>query len=215
MKHVESRMKKKKKIRDGRVGLWWSGVVVVAVVLSGCGGGGASEDVPERLRHMRDSATFADLPRNPEQLAFGYGSAEELVDTLLLALERRDTTRLVDLAISPEEWREILYPELGLHFPDARDERPEILETLGELHFGSSLKGLHRMVRDFGGEKMERVELETAAPPLRFPSYAIHEKPRLVVSNPGGRERRVTFLGSIVEKEGIFKLLAYREAEDG
>ncbi len=164
------------------------------------------------LAHMRDSGDFAALPVNPLPLERGYRSAEELVDSLLDALEQLDSARLVDLAVSPDEWRKIIYPELGLHYPDARDDRAEIMEMLGELHFGSSLKGLHRMLRDFGGESIERTHLELG-PPLKFPSFTMHEKTKLTLSTPDAEDLPVTFLGSIVEKDGVFKLLSYRESD--
>lgn len=187
---------------------------LILIGLLGCGPNGdkSGETTDGELGHMRDSGYYVDLPRNPDPLERGYGSPEELVDTLLAALARQDTTRLVDLAISPDEWRKIFYPELGLYYPDARDDRPEIMETLGELHFGASVKGVHRVLRDYGGMRLYRADLRFNRT-LLHPSFTLHEGSLLVVSTPTGDSRSVTFLGSIVEKDGVFKLLSYRESD--
>jgi len=184
--------------------------------LTGCGdedGKPASgEPTGSPLSHLRDSSSYATLEPNRASLQYGYGSAEELIDALLAATARLDTTTLADLAISAEEWKEILYPEMGLHYPGARDSRPEIRDMIGELHFGASLKGLRRLLRDYGGRRLQRRSLEFTGDTLRFPSYTIYEGPDLRVSGPDG-EGRVTSVGSIVEKNGVWKLLSFRETD--
>ena len=183
---------------------------------TGCGDDAAEppggEQVGASLPHLRDSSWYATLEPNHARLGYGYGSAEELIDALLAATAELDTTTLADLAISAEEWKGILYPEMGLHYPGARDSRPEIRDMIGELHFGASLKGLRRLLRDYGGMRLQRRSLDLAGDTLHFPSYTIYERPDLRVSGPDG-EGRVTSVGSIVEKDGVWKLLSYRETD--
>ena len=161
---------------------------------------------------VRDSSWFAALEPNRSGLQYGYGSAEELIDALLRGTAELDTTTLADLAVSATEWKEILYPEMGLHFAGARDRRPEIRDMIGELHFGSSLKGLRRLLRDYGGIRMQRRAWSATGDTLHFPSYTIYERPDLLVSGPDG-PMKVTFLGSLVEKDGVWKLLSYQDAD--
>lgn len=170
----------------------------------------SSETAGARLPHVRDSAWYASLRPNPAELQYGSGSADELIDRLLQATAELDTATLADLAVSAAEWKEILYPEMGLHYAGARDSRPEIRDMVGELHFGTSLKGLRRLLRDYGGVRLQRRSLTVTGDTLHFPSYTIYQGIDLLVSGPDG-EGRVTFLGSIVEKDGVWKLLSYRE----
>jgi hypothetical protein len=161
---------------------------------------------------VRDSTWYASLLMNPARLQYGYSSPVELIDSLLQAVAVRDTATLADLAVSSTEWKEILFPEMGLHYPGARDSRPEIRDMIGELHFGSSQKGLRRLLRDYGGVRLRRLSMDMIGDTLHFPSYTIYDGTDLVVNGPDG-EGRVTFVGSIVEKDGVWKLLSYRETD--
>lgn len=209
-------MKREKKKGEGKKRGWGGVGVVILGMWIGCGERGEPKGETGEERNggfLRDSAYFVDLEVNPSPLAFGAGSPEELVDRALTAVAGRDTTTLADLAISAGEWREILYPEMGLHFPGARDSRVEVRDMLGELHFGSSVKGLRRLLRDYGGQRFERADLAIAGDTLRFPSYTLYTDPKLLLHTPEGAGGEVAFLGSFVEKDGVFKLLAYREIE--
>lgn len=164
-----------------------------------------------RLAHLYDSAHYLGMEENRAELSGGAGSVEDLVDSIFVALAQNDTAMLHRMTISVVEWNEIVYPELGLHYPDARDSRPTITQMMTDLHFGSARKGMMRALRDFGGSPLDH------APPvitdtLRYPSYLMLEGVALDATTDDGRTIPVTFLGSIVLKQNVAKLLAFRES---
>ena len=164
------------------------------------------------LPHLYDSAHYAAMRPIRTPLDGGYGSPEELIDTMLAALERRDTATLERLLITEAEWDAIIYPEMGLHYPDARDKRPEIADLFAELHRGSTRKGMLRALRDYGGRSLRRTALTFAGASHDYISYTTREGTEIVVApHDGDAPETLRFAGTIVAKDGRHKLLAFRD----
>lgn len=158
-------------------------------------------------------AHYDTLSKNPAPLANGRSSIDSLLAAALDGIRQNDTATLKSLLITREEYLNIIYPELGKHWSGARDMRPEISDVLWTNHAGNSMKGLRRALRDLGGRDLKLEKVEFADGEKEYVSYVTHEGTVLTVKDGKGKNYRIGAIGSIVEKDGVFKLLSYREQE--
>lgn len=147
------------------------------------------------------------------ELKGGASSPEALVRSALRAFAAKDTLALRSLLITRDEWRDQLYPEFPVYYPAARDTREETKTFLWENHSLSSSNALMRALRKVGGKKMTLVKLEYRDQTQAFKTYTIHQGTTPSVKMPDGSEREITQLGSIVEKNGVYKLLSFRDRD--
>ncbi len=203
---------------DRRYGKILPFLLLVFLPLTSCGDGNgperaSSDSAVDPDSWILPSSYYDTLSPNPTPLTGGMASSEELVRAGLKALQRNDTTALVELMITPEEYSAIIYPELGKHWSGARDTRETITDWMKRNHFGSAEKGLRRMLRDFGGRSF-RLDSVTFGDSIQvYPSYTIHQQTLVSVTDAEGKHRDLRAFGSIVEKAGIFKLLSWRDAD--
>jgi hypothetical protein len=144
-----------------------------------------------------------DIPR-VDSLAWAARSRDALVADFMRALERGDSTRLVQLFISKREFAWLYFPT-SLYMSKPYELPPEIAWL---LTVADSEKGFKRLTRRLGGRALhysgvdcERRETDSRHAYWRdcFVSY----------SHPGeGRVRRRLF-GSIMERDGRYKFLSY------
>lgn len=158
-------------------------------------------------------AHYDTLTRNPVPLMGGRPSADSLVAAVLDGLGRSDTALLKELLVTRDEYMKVIYPELGKHWPGARDSRPEIADALWTNHAGNAMKGLRRALRDLGGRELSVKRVEFADGTKEYVSYTTHEGTIVTAADARGKEQKIGVIGSIVEKDGVFKLLSYRDRE--
>lgn len=149
----------------------------------------------------------------PARLATGWTSQEAIVTHALQAFASHDTMRLQELLISPEEFSRILYPELGEHYPAARDQRPEARAFIWQNQTASSRKALRKAMAELVGKHMTLLSLTFPRGGTRYASYTIYEDPQVSVRLDDGTTAEMTALGSIVEIDGSYKLLSYRDRD--
>jgi hypothetical protein len=149
----------------------------------------------------------------PARLAIGWESPESIVGRALEAFASHDTTRLEELLITREEFEQIIYPELGEHYPAARDKRPEARAFIWENQSASSRKALRKAMAELSGRRLSLVSLTLPRGGTRYSSYTIFEEPQVSVQLDDGTTAEMTALGSIVEIDGSYKLLSYRDRD--
>lgn len=172
-----------------------------------------ADAAPVAGSYILTPAHYDTLARNPIPLMGGRPSADSLVAAALDGLGRNDTALLKELLVTRDEYMKVLYPELGKHWPGARDSRPEIAEALWTNHAGNAMKGLRRALRDLGGRKLTLKRVEFADGAKEYVSYTTHEGTIVTAAEAGGKEQTIGAIGSIVEKDGVFKLMSYRDRE--
>lgn len=163
--------------------------------------------------YIRDSAFYALLDSNTVPLSGGLPSIEDVVRKVLTGLEQLDTASLQQLLITQEEFRTIIYPEQGMHYAGSRDMRPEVQLFIWQNLEGSRNKGLRRILRDLGERKLTFVAVAFHDTKV-FPSYVVHEGTEVTVTDDRGKEHTLHSIGSIIEKDGVFKLMSYRDKDN-
>ena len=123
---------------------------------------------------------------------------------MLDALARRDRAALDALALDEQEFRDHVWPAL----PAARPERNLPFSYVwGDLH-GKSNSGLATTLTDRGGQRYE-VSRVSFAEATDYEGYRVHRDATFHVRNAGGTESEIRVCGSMIEKDGAWKVFSY------
>ena len=137
-------------------------------------------------------------------LANASNSAEALATSVLDALAQRDRARLDALAVSEQEFRDHVWPDL----PAARPERNLPFSYVwGDLHQKSNIS-LTQVLAKHGGERrtLQRV---TFAGTTSYAHYAVHRDATFAIVNASGASEAIRVCGSFLEKDGAWKVFSY------
>ena len=130
-------------------------------------------------------------------------SPEALARAVLEALSRRDRARLDALALSEQEFRDHVWPDL----PAARPERNLPFSYVwGDLHQKSKIS-LAQTLDAYEG-KRHTLQRVTFGGVTRYAHYAVHRDAKFVVDGSGAPET-LRVCGSFLEKEGAWKVFSY------
>jgi hypothetical protein len=138
-------------------------------------------------------------------LANTYPSAHAAATAVLDAFERRDLVTLRALALTEQEFREHIWPEL----PASRPERNLPFSYVwGDLHQKSE-QALARTLAWHGGRRYTLVAVQFAGEVSRYPSYTVHRETVLDVRDGSGTPAQVRLFGSLIEHEHAWKVFSY------
>lgn len=187
-----------------RIGLVLPATILLLAAACGCG------DRADASNARADASAAA--PR-AVRLVGGYESPSALITEALDAFAAADTTRLERLLITRNEFDSLLYPELGMHYPAANDMRPETRAFLWENQALNSIQGLKHALRDMSGRRSTLLGITYRGGGHAYRSYKIHEGTLVRLRMDDGREALSHAFGSIVEMDGRYKLLTFRERD--
>ncbi len=133
-----------------------------------------------------------------------HRSADVLATAVLEALARTDRTALEGLALSEQEFRDHVWPDL----PSARPERNLPFSYVwGDLHQKSRV-GLAKTLTQHGGKryilKGTRFEGQT-----RYAHYLVHRDSTFDIVDARGAALSLRVAGSFLEKDGVWKVFSY------
>ena len=144
------------------------------------------------------SCTRAPLPN-------ACDSPEALSRAVLAAIERRDADTLRTLALSKEEFTEHVWPDL----PAARPERNLNASFVwGDLNQKSNIM-LRGTLAAHAGTKYELVRITFLGETTQYDSYRVHRESELTVKDLNGSDRHLRLFGSVIEKDGRYKVFSY------
>ncbi len=143
------------------------------------------------------------------RLKNGARSAEALCDEFLLALQKRDTTRLFELTISREEYLNWIWKEL----PTSKPIFNIPLDFVWENNWRNSVKGAYKALYDYGGMKLSFAGLTYKEAVDAYQTYVFHLKPILTVADSAGKTYTLKSMSAIVEMNGLFKVLNYSDRD--
>lgn len=141
----------------------------------------------------------------PAPLEHTFGSPEALAEAVMEAIAAGDLASLRALALTEEEFRHDVWPEL----PVARPERNVPFEFVWEMLEQNSTGHLRQTASVFGGQPLDLVRVEFGAPATTYSDVTVHRNTQLVVRTPDGAEKMVRMFGSAIEKNGGWKVFSY------
>ena len=124
---------------------------------------------------------------------------------MLTALADNDADTLRALALDEVEFRNAVWPDL----PASRPERNVPFDyAWGDLHQKSN-NAFRRLVARYGGRRYELVGVRFAGETTQYRSYKVHRETFLDLLDEEGEEVRLALFGSILERDGEFKLFSF------
>ena len=161
-------------------------VLAVLVLAAACGGGAPVDAGPPPLHRTFDS---------PEALAEG----------VLTALAAAEGATLEALPLSELEFRTVVWPEL----PASRPDRGLPFDYVwGDLR-QKSTNAMRRLIDRHGGKRYALVELGFEGETTLYETYRVHRETVLTMRDEAGAEEELALFGSILERDGAFKLFSY------
>jgi hypothetical protein len=160
---------------------------------------------PESMSVLLGRRTSAPLVRKP--FTDGAPSAEQLGRQICRIFERTPTLdSLMSLSIEHQEFRDILWPE----FPQSRPATGLRYEDGWQALHARLLNGNNSALVEFGGRPCEwiGIEVESVA---TYKNFKLHNGITLVTRGADGRLVRHTWLRSIAERKGRFKIYSVRD----
>lgn len=142
------------------------------------------------------------------ELTGGASSIDSLMILFVDGLNRRDSTLLSKLLISEYEHNELLLPEFYLHYPAVTKENQDVIWT--NLS-NRTLKGFLYLMGNMTGKSFRYETVIFEDPVEEYKTYSIHTNSIITLSDSTGKKRDLKLFGSVVEKNGRFKLLSYKE----
>ena len=157
----------------------------------------------EQLRRFR-----AGLREAPRGLNGAARSKNQLMRTLVRALESADTIGLARLAVTRAEFAYLVFPESPLSAPPY-SQAPDLVWM--RHSYGSAI-GLQRLLTRLGGSPLGYRSLSCAEVPIAEGSNRIWKDCTVRFSPPGGSNQTLQLFAGIIEREGRFKILSYSNA---
>jgi len=137
-------------------------------------------------------------------LADTRDSPTAVAQAVIEAVTAGNRAALASLALSEQEFREHIWPEL----PAARPERNLPFSYVwGDLHQKSGAS-LAATLAKYSGQRLSLVEVRHGEV-TPYQSYTVHRDSVFVVRTADGATQDVRLCGSMVEQEGRWKVFSY------
>jgi hypothetical protein len=134
-----------------------------------------------------------------------HPTPQALARAVLDAVERRDDAALRRLAITEEEFRNHVWPEL----PAARAERNMPMSYVwSDLHQKSE-GGLRTILAEHGGERYQLIDVRFDGDSTDYAAYLVHRESVFVVRKGSDAPVDLRLCGSLVEKDGAWKVFSF------
>jgi len=131
-----------------------------------------------------------------------FASPRELGEEVLEGLHDRDHERLAALALSEEEFKDDVWPEMP-----AEGSVPA--EYVWSDLRAKSARSLSRSIVRYGGRRYALVDLRFKEGTTAYGTFVVHRRMQLLVRDENGLEGAVEALGSVIEKNGRYKLFSF------
>ena len=144
-------------------------------------------------------------PVSAEGLEHAYRTKVALGRAVLRALAADDRGAMMDLVVTREEHRDLLWPQLP--------ERTYLTFERSWFHTSRNTRhALDRAMSRYGGRTFELVGLTFEDEPEVYDGFTIHRGAKLVARHgPTGRVGEIPILRVVLEKGGYWKLIHYDE----
>jgi len=138
-------------------------------------------------------------------LANTVGSPEALGAAVLSAFQQVDLASLRSLALTEEEFRAHVWPDL----PISRPERNVPFEFAWRNLRQTSDGYLRQLVAQFNETDLTLLRVEFGGPATAYGEVTVHRDTRLVVRGPDGEVRTLRLFGSTIEQDGRYKIFSF------
>jgi len=141
--------------------------------------------------------------REQSGLTGTHGSPEALAQAVLDALAERDRSALEALIVTRAEHQDLLWDQL----PESGNTP---LEFVWQLNNDNSREARKSALTEYGGERLELVDLRFTETPEIYSTFTLHFGARMSVRRSSdGVEGMLPLMGVVVEHQGHWKVLNF------
>jgi len=176
--HSPGPIAQSRKRKSWTVGLWLLGF---GICLSGCG--------------VNASPSLAHASPSPEMLA----------ETVLAAMRDGDVAQLERVALTEEEFRAHVWPEL----PASRPGRNVPFEFVWDRLAQNSRNHLRQTLGSLEDRPLTLRSVEFAGETTVYGDVTVHRDTQLVVAGSDGSEQVIEIYGATIEQNGGYKVFSY------
>lgn len=163
----------------------WLGAAVFALAVAGC--------------------TQPTTPSTTAPLSNTFADPEALAQAVLARLASRDIDGLRDLALSEQEFKDHVWPELDT----SRPERNVPFEyAWGQLKQRSD-GVLDSTVSRYAGKPLKFLRTRYRGETTQYKSFVVMRESEIVAADETGRELVLQLFGSAMVKDGRYKIFSY------
>lgn len=145
-----------------------------------------------------------DTPARERALEGSRDSIEALASDFLQALSREDRQQLKELALSKQQFVDIVWP----HLPAARPGTNLTSDYVWSSLHMRSLAGLDSSLGRYGGASLQFVGYRFEGKTTDYGSFQVHRETILEVRE-NGEAKEARFFGSVLEMNGEFKIFSF------
>lgn len=138
-------------------------------------------------------------------LAAALPSDEALAHAVLDGIARRDADALMRLAVTREEFEQIVWPAL----PASRPEVGMPASYVWHDTFNKSRAYLARTLSQYGGRRFTLIRVDTRGRTTEHGTHTIGRETHLVVRDDDGQQHTLRLFGSIIRQHGRSKVYSY------
>lgn len=144
-------------------------------------------------------------PSSKVPLTSTFDSREALAQAVLGRLASKDVAGLKALALSEQEFKDHVWPELDT----SRPERNVPFEyAWGQLKQRSD-GYLDVTVGRYAGQKLRFVSTQFTGETTKYPSFSVMRESEIVAADDTGRDLVLRLFGSAMVKDGRYKLFSF------
>ena len=136
-----------------------------------------------------------------------FNSPSEIGQAVVEALNQGDLSGLHQLRVSRKEYLSWIWPAFSASRPP--HNYPEDF-AWSNLNTKSS-RAVRRLVKRYGENSLTFVKLGFEQKTEEYKDFQLLRGTVLTITNNSGQQKTLKILGSVVEKDGRYKLLSYKE----
>lgn len=132
-------------------------------------------------------------------------SVHALAETVVAGFQRADARGLAEIALSEQEFRDHVWAGLPVSRPERNMPIDYVWADLAAKSRGHMALAQRRSLP--ASMQVARVEFEGGV--THYDGFSVHRKARLIVRSAEGLESSLRLFGSVLEKDGRFKVFSY------
>lgn len=144
-------------------------------------------------------------PSNKTPLASTFETPEALAQAVLTGLANRDATGLRALALSEQEFKDHVWPELDTSRPERNVPFDYAWGQMKQRSDGS----LDGTLARYAGKPLTLVRTRYAGETTQYKSFVVMRESEVVATDETGRELVLQLFGSAMLKDGRYKLFSF------
>lgn len=145
------------------------------------------------------------VPADTARLHSGMRSQKALAEAVLDAVRRHDLQALAGLALSREEFRQSVWPELPVSNPKTN---VSVDFVWNELHF-RSMSRMHGIFSELGGKRIHLVRVAHRGKVTEYATHRAYPDMEVRIRDEAGKEIEYPLFGTLIEMDGVWKVYSY------